>query len=188
MTSSPTWVSVNLQLGYPAPGAIDAGVSRAGTTYPSVPIGTIAQFRDVGTTGLGVGEFIFLPGATSTAAGDVVSYITSDGAASGVNQGAATTRWAGTAGVGFPLAVATAAVATTTTWGWYQIAGAAIVNTSGTVAAADPMYWQATAVLSHTAVNGKQVLGAQASSANGVPATNQAIVTINRPHAQSQVL
>ncbi len=77
---------------------------------------------------------------------------------------------------------------TTTTWGWYQIAGAAIVNTSGTVAAADPMYWQATAVLSHTAVNGKQVIGAQASSANGVPATNQAIVTINRPQAQSQAV
>lgn len=184
---STTWVSVNLQLGYPAPGTVDAGISRGGTTYPSVPIGTIAQFRDVGTTQLGTGEFVFLPGVASTVAGDVVSYIESDGAGTAPNNGAATTRWAGTAGNGFPLAVATAATVASS-WGWYQIAGAAIVNTSGTVAAGDPMYWQATATLSHTAVNGKQVLGAQAGSANGVPATNQAIVTINRPHAQSQAV
>lgn len=188
MVNSPTWVSVSLQLGYPAPGSVDSGITKAdGNTYPSVPIGTVAQFRDNGSTALGMGTFIFLPGVASTVAGDVVSYLTADGAGTGVSDGASTTRWTGTANTGRPLAVATAAVNATTKWGWYQIQGSAIVNVSGTVASANPLYFAQTAKLGATAVDGKQVLGALASSANGVPDTNQAIVLLNAPHVQGQI-
>lgn len=193
MVNSPTWVSVSLQLGYPAPGTVDGGkLAGDGTTVtgPSVPIGTIAQFRDVGATRLGVGTFIFLPGVTSTVAGDVVSYRTSVGAAvpGDLNNGAATARWAGTANTGFPLAVATAAVTDQSHWGWYQLQGGAIVNVSGTVSAGQAAYWGQTATLeTNAAVGGKQVIGAQSSSASGVPDTGKAIFTINNPVVQSQI-
>lgn len=180
---STTWISEDLQLGWPAPGTVDAGISRGGVTYPSVPIGTVAKFRDVGTTQLGVGEFIFLPGVASTAAGDWVSYILSDGATGGASGGAATTRWAGTASSGIPLAIATAATVAST-WGWYQIGGAAICKISGTIAAGNGAAWQATATVQAAAVTGKNVVGVQAGSANAVPSAGLAIYTLNRPAVQ----
>jgi hypothetical protein len=73
-------------------------------------------------------------------------------------------------------------------WGWYQIGGAAIVATSGTVAAGNPLYYQTTGVAQAAAVNGKQIIGAVAGSANGVPTTNQTIVTLGRPMVQSQIV
>lgn len=192
MVNSPTWASVNTQIGWPAPGNVDTGKLRTDADYdPSVPIGTIAQFQDVGTTRLGTGTFIFLPGVTSTVAGDVVTYETGVGAAvnGDTNNGAATVRWTGTANTGAPLAVATAATNTGRKWGWYQVQGAAIINVSGTVAASDTaVYFGQTAKLqTNAAVGGKQVIGAQPSSASGVPDTGQAIFTINNPVVQSQI-
>ncbi len=191
MVNSPTWVSGgNSPLGYPVPGSVDSGITRAdGNTYPSVPIGTIAVFRDNGSTFLGSGTFIFLPGVTSTVAGDVVSYRLSAGTdvAGDVNDGAATARWAGTGNTGYPLAVATAATNTQAKWGWYQIQGGAIVNITGTVTAGNSAYFGQTATIGTTAAGGKQVLGMQASSANGVPDTGKAIFTINNPVVQSQI-
>ncbi|HXC38408.1 MAG TPA: hypothetical protein VN667_05635 [Burkholderiales bacterium] len=125
----------------------------------------------------GVGEFILLLGTASTAAGDWVSF---------QSGSYATTRWAGTANEGRPLAVAMAATGANT-WGWYQIAGNAVANISGTVAANDKVYWQSTATTSSTQVNGKQVLGAIAAGANGVPAAGKAVITIDRPHSQGQI-
>lgn len=184
-----SWVSMDTQAGSSVPGATSADTvvsSVTGTNYgPSPPVGTVRRFYD--STGLyGVGEFIYLPGVASLAAGDVVTYVLSAGVAAATD--ATVTRWAGTAGSGQSLAIATTANILATTFSWYQIGGAAVVNTSGTVAAQDPMYWQATATLSHTAVNGKQALGVVATSANGVPSTNKAIVTLDRPHAQSQAV
>ena len=193
MVNSPTWVSVSMQLGYPAPGTVDSGkVAGDGTTVtgPSVPIGTIAQFRDVGPTRLGVGTFIFLPGVTSTVAGDVVTYRTSAGVdvPGDLNDGGATERWAGTANTGFPLAVATAAVDNQSKWGWYQIQGGAIVNVSGTVSASQAAYWGQTATLeTNAAVGGKQVLGIRSTSASGVPDTGKAIFSLQNPVVQSQI-
>lgn len=186
--ATPNWVSVSLQLGYPAPGTVDSGITRAdGNTYPSVPIGTMAMFRDNGGTALGVGSFIFLPGVTSTAAGDVVSYYTSDGAGTGINDGAATQRWTGTGNTGIPLAVATAATDIQTKWGWYQIQGAAIVNVSGSVSAGNSVYYAQTATVGATVAGGKQVLGARFTSAQSVPASGKAIALLNIPHVQSQI-
>lgn len=193
MVNSPNWVSESLQLGWPAPGTVDTGrVAGDGVTNigPSVPIGTIARFRDNGATRLGSAAFIFLPGVTSTVAGDVVNYRTSAGVdvPGDLSDGAATVRWAGTANTGFPLAIATAAVDIQTKWGWYQIQGGAIVNISGTVTVGQAAYWGQTATLqTNAAVGGKQVSGVISSSASGVPDTGKAIFTINNPVNQSQI-
>lgn len=171
MVYSPTWISESVQIGWTAPGNIDVDMK--------VPGGTVATFRDAV---LGGGEFIYLRGVANTILGSVVSYQLSDG----VSLNGTTALWAGTANTGLPVAVATAAIVASN-WGWYQIGGAAIVATSGTVAAGNPLYFQAAGVLQAAAVNGKQIEGATASSANGVPTTNQTIVTIDRPSVEGQV-
>ncbi len=185
------WVSGgNTAAGNTQPGIVDEGVSRGGTTYPSVTVGTIADFYDNGTTRLGSGEFIFLPGVTSTVAGDVVTYYLSAGAdvAGDVNDGAATQRWTGTSATGAPVAIATAATNTQAKWGWYQIQGGAVINVTGTVSAGQAAYFgQTGTILTASAAGGKQLLGVRSSSANGVPATGQAIFTINNPTVQSQI-
>ncbi len=170
MVYSPTWISESVQIGWTAPGTVDSSMM--------VPAGTVATFRDAV---LGGGEFIYLLGATNTILGSVATYQISDG----VSLVGATTLWAGTANTGAPIAVATAAIVAAK-WGWYQIGGAAIVATSGTVAAGNPLYYQTTGVVQAAAVNGKQIMGAVAFSANGVPTTNQTMVTLDRPHVQSQ--
>jgi hypothetical protein len=167
------WVSVDLQAGYPAPGNVDDSAL--------VPIGTIAQFRDVGTTYLGVGEFVYLRGIGSTVLGSVVYWKGSTGAAT---SGLTTLATTAIANSGFSLAFATAAIVADK-YGWYQISGAAIAATTGTVADADDLFLGA-AVLTATPAAGLQVLSCHASSANGVPASNQAIITINRPFCQGQ--
>lgn len=172
MVYSPTWISESTQIGWTAPGNVDDSML--------VPGGTVATFRDAV---LGGGEFIYLLGAANTILGSVVSYVVS----TGVSLSGVTTLWAGTAGTGAPLAVATAAIVAAK-WGWYQIGGAAIVATSGVVAAGNPLYYQAAGVVQAAAVNGKQIIGAVAGSANGVPTTNQAIVTLDRPHVQTQTV
>ena len=126
----------------------------------------------------GAGEFIYLTGVASTAVGDWVSYNSVTGA---------TVRWAGTAGEGRPLAVAMSANVASQ-YGWYQIGGNAVANISGTVAAGDKVFWQATATTSSTQVNGKQVQAAIAAGANGTPATGQALINIDRPSGQDQVV
>jgi hypothetical protein len=165
------WISVSPQIGQTAPGNIDATQSQ--------PIGTLARFRD---PIYGEGEFIYLPGVVSTAAGDVISFTTTDGA---TNTGS-TTRWAGTANANQPLAVASAAIGAGQ-WGWYQVNGAGPVNSSGTVTAGQALYWQATATVSSTAVASKQVTGMVAASANGVPSANKTVVQLDRPSAQGAI-
>ena len=199
MATSPNWVSVSMQLGWSKPGLVDAGIPlqaatsnlAAGAVTPSVPIGTIAMFRDIGTSQLGTGAFMYLPGVTSTVAGDVVEVRTPNG--SGLvqgdpNNGAATIRWTGTANTGAVLAVATAASNIQTTWGWYQVQGSAIVNVSGTVTAGQaPYFGQVATWETNAAVGGKQVLGARSVSASGVPDTGKAVFTLNNPVVQSQI-
>ncbi len=184
------WVSGgNNALGNTQPGVVDEGVARGGTTYPSVTIGTISDFYDTGTTRLGSGKFIFLPGVTATVAGDMVTYYTSAGTDVGgdVNDGAATQRWAGTANTGAPLAVATAAANTQAKWSWYQIQGGAVVNITGTVVVGAAAYFSAVGVVSTTAVAGKQIVGMRSSSVHAVPAAGQAVFTINNPVVQSAI-
>lgn len=134
---------------------------------------------------LGGGEFIYMKGAASLAAGDVVTY--------GGLTGATTFRWDGTSNTGYPIAVALSNP-TATQYGWFQISGNAIVNCGGTVVAGDKAYFNATASVKTAVVAGKQVLGITASTANGatiaglgtLPAT-QAVYLINRPYVQGQI-
>jgi|SRR6185312_4937456 len=156
---------------------------------PSVTLGP--QLGEV-VTGwdpyLGGGEFIYLKGVASTAAGDVVSYNAYTGA---------TTRWAGTANSGAPLAVAVTANTSSSQYGWYQIGGNAVVTCSGTVAAGDIVNFASTATVKSAAAAGKQVLNAVAASANGASygsgnaavtlASTQAIYTIQRPFCQGAI-
>lgn len=163
------WVSVTSQLGLSYPGSVDS-TQRA-------PVGTVARFRD---NTLGEGEFIYLAGAASVVAGSVCSYEIVYDASVATSTVA---LWAGTINNPTALAIATAATIANT-WGWYQVGGSAIVNSNGTVADGDDLFYQAAGVVSATTVAGKQVLGAIAASANGVPATNKVIVTMDRPHSQ----
>lgn len=170
------WISgANAPLGYPQPGVIY-------DTNMGIPIGSTAKFRDIGTTLLGEGEFIWLPGAASTILGSWVSYTTSDGTA---NTGS-TVLWAGTANLPFPLAVATCA-SVAAKWAWYQRTGSAICAISGTIAAGNGAAWQAAGVVQAAAVATKNVEGAIAASANAVPAAGQAIYLLSYPGSQTAV-
>lgn len=161
-----------------------AGTGVPGTAYDVqlVAIGTFNTFVD---PIYGEGLFVFLPGVASTAIGSVMEYTTSAGAASPTGS---TTLWAGTAGSGKPLAIATVANTSTTNWAWYQVTGAAKVAISGTVAAGDKAFWQASGVVSTTQVNGKQALGMVATSANGVPSAGFATYQLHFPTAQGQIV
>src|SRR3954470_17071935 len=137
-------------------------------------LGTIVKGED---PLYGGGEFIYLKGVANTVAGDVVEYDQYTGA---------TTRWAGTAGSGKPLAIAMSANVANQ-WGWYQIAGAAVLNTNGTVNIGDRAFWQAAGFVSSTLVAGKQVNGMAALTANGTPSTNKAVYETQRPVAQGNI-
>lgn len=170
------WISSgNTSLGFPKPGIVY-------DSNQSIVVGTRAKFRDIGTTFLSEGEFIWLPGVANTILGSWVSFSTTDGT---VNTGS-TTLWAGTANLSFPLAVATAAIVASS-WGWYQIYGAAICAISGTIAAGNAAAWQAAGVVQAAAVATKNVEGVIALSANAVPAANQAIYFLSYPSAQTAV-
>lgn len=170
------WISGgNAALGFPLPGVIY-------DTAQGIAVGTRAKFRDIGTTLLGEGEFIWLPGAASTILGSWVSYSTSNGV---INTGSSV-LWAGTANSSFPLAVATAATVAST-WGFYQVFGAAICAISGTIAAGNSAAWQAAGVVQAAAVATKNVEGVIALSADGVPAANKAIYQLSYPSAQTAV-
>lgn len=156
-------------MGLSYPGSVD--------TVKRTAVGTIARFRN---ETLGEGEFIYLSGAANVDPGDVCSYEIA------YNASVATSvvvPWAGTANMPVSLCVATAATVAAT-WGWYQISGSAVVNSNGTVADGDDLFWQAAGVLSASLVAGKQIMNAIAASANGVPETNQIIMTMDRPLAQ----
>lgn len=107
---------------------------------------------------LGFGEFIYLPGVASVAAGDLVQYDTLAGT---------TTRGSFTANLPFPIAVAMGPCIAST-FGWFQIGGNAIVANNATAAINSAAFHvAAAATLSSAAVAGRQILGAAIRTANG---------------------
>lgn len=117
----------------------------------------------------GEGEFIYLAGVASTAIGDLVIF----------DQYAGTTTRA-VAGSRGPAAVAMSANVASS-YGWYQIAGAAVVK-AGTVAANGNVYLTATAgTIDDATVSGDKVDGARLKTADGTPSAGYAIVQISRP-------
>lgn len=170
------WISGrNNALGLPVPGIVY-------DTNMGLAIGSTAKFRDIGSTQLGEGDFIWLPGAASTILGSWCSYTTSNGVA---NTGSSV-LWAGTANLPYPLAVATCA-SVASTWAWYQRTGSAICAISGTIVAGNGAAWQAAGVVQAAAVATKNVEGAIAASAEGVPAAGQAIYLLSYPSSQTAV-
>lgn len=143
---------------------------------------------------LGGGEFIYLQYSATITQGTWVEVTPSISGGVVINKA---TAWAGTANTGRQLAVAVAATGANTNFGWFQVQGNAISTVQGAPAAGNPVYWQASGVVSPTAVAGKQALNAtfatavsqtigQGSTAVTLSAT-QAVVSINRPFAQGQI-
>jgi hypothetical protein len=131
----------------------------------------------------GVGEFIYLKGVASTIVGSLVVW---DGASAGTPT-YQTALCPSTANLAQPVAISmTANVANQ--FGWYQISGAAVMATNGTLAAGPgPIYIGAAGNVTSTAAAGKQILNARNDTATGTPAANQAVVQIDRPFAQGAI-
>lgn len=131
----------------------------------------------------GGGEFIYLLGVASTVAGSVVTY---GGASSGVPT-YQTALSSTTIHLGDSLAVAMSANVAGD-YGWYQIAGAAVAATNGTLAAGASVYLAGAGQLTSTQAAGLQVDSAFSVTATGTPAVGLAVVEINRPSAQGQIV
>lgn len=145
------------------------------------PLGTIIRAYD---PTYGEGEFIYLLGVAATVVGSVVTW-------GGQSSGTPTFQTAlapSTANLDQPLAVAMSANVAGQ-YGWYQIGGNAVVATNGTLAAGPgPVYLAGSGQVTSTQANGKQVLNAVNVTATGTPAAGQAVVEINRPCAQGQIV
>lgn len=151
------------------------------STVQNHPTGKIVTAKD---PTYGEGEFIYLKGVANTVVGSIVTYKGSDGSTvlsltSGVVNG------------GAPLAVAMSANVASQ-WGWYQIAGDAIIKK--TAVKVDPagttkVYLSATSGrVMQTSVSGRQVIGARwVATATVTSTTSTAIATLNRPHQQGAI-
>lgn len=106
---------------------------------------------------LGYGEFIYLAGAASVVAGDLVTYNGFTGA---------TTRGAATADTGFPIAFAVTPVVAGQ-FGWFQVSGNCHANNNGTAAVNSPAFQKATATIGSASVTGTGIGGAIIATANG---------------------
>lgn len=148
-------------------------------TTPKVAIGTIIRaFDDTGV--LGDGEFMYAQATVAVTAGQSVVF------RNGPNNAVALTASGTHANTGRPVCVALTDIPAGS-YGWFQIAGVAIVNV--TAAAADGrVYITATpGALSNAAVAGAQVQDAVFNSAIGTPAAGKAYMQLSRPSMQTQI-
>jgi len=126
----------------------------------------------------GEGTFIYLPGVTGCVVGSVVVYD---------NYNSTTALAPSTANLARPLAVAMAAHVAGT-FGWFQETGEAVCATNGTLTAASSVYLAGNGQFTSTQAAGKHVLSAISSTATGTPAAGLAVVQINEPVAQGQIV
>ena len=132
------------------------------------PLGTIVTAVD---PTYGEGEFIYLTGVASTAVGDLVV----------IDQGTTARTSTTTRG---PVGVAMSANVANQ-YGWYQIAGQAVVNVAGAVADNALVYATATAGSADDAV----VAGAQVDGAvfrTSAAGAGTAVAVIDRPAMDGQ--
>jgi hypothetical protein len=133
-------------------------------------LGYIVEAIDRGSNANGVGEFIYLKGVASTAAGSWVTFNYDDGS---------TTLLAANA-IG-PVAIAMSANVANQ-YGWYQISGKAVGKALTGFADNGLVYATATAgSVDDAAVAGDRVKNALGASALDVPATGMAEFEISRP-------
>ena len=127
----------------------------------------------------GAGEFIYLKGVASTAVGSMVDY----------DSYLATTALSpATGGIG-PVAVAMSANVASQ-YGWYQISGVAAVKAPNTMVVGAEVFSLAATPgsVDDAAVNGEQILNAKVSTTTGTPSTGLALIEINRPFHQGQIV
>ena len=139
-------------------------------------LGTIVQAVD---PTYGEGEFTYLKGIASTVKGSLVTY----DAYLGVTALAPATGGVGQVAVAMGANVASK-------YGWYQIEGTAAVKApNAAVVGAEVFMLAATpGSVDDAAVNGEQVLNAKFSTTTGTPSTGLALIQINRPFLQGQVV
>jgi hypothetical protein len=175
-----TYVFVDDGVGRPPIASTKTSFTGAGRSTPW-KLGDIVTAVD---PTYGVGEFIYLLGVASTVVGSLVTW-------SGNSSGTPTYQTAlapSTAGLDQPVAVAMSANVANQ-YGWYQISGNAVVATNGTLAAGPgPVYLAGSGQVTSTQANGKQVMNAQNVTATGTPSAGLAVVAINRPFAQGQIV
>lgn len=176
----------NPEAGWTPISAIDSGIippnnvnTGSTTTIPSPPMtpGMIVAGTD---PTYGGGEFILLAGVASTIVGSLVRYNAT---------GFTTTLVVNTAVQVAPVAVAMSANVSATTWGWYQISGAAVVAKTAVIVLPNvAVYLSATAgKVKAIASAGLQLISAKSGSATTASASGTVIVFINRPSLQPQI-
>jgi hypothetical protein len=156
------------------------------------PLGTIIKAFD---PIYGESEFIYLQMVASTVVGSAVTwngYGTVNGQGSTSRSQFQTALAGTTANQGQPVGFAMAAFPSgspATAFGWFQIAGNAVAATNGTLAAGPgKVFLAASGTVTSTQANGVELVNAINVTATGTPAANQAIISINRPFAQGQVV
>jgi len=151
------------------------GIALTDTTQNHA-LGTIVQATD-GT--YGGGEFIYLKGVASTVVGSLVNYDSYLGT---------TTLAPATGGIG-SVAVAMS-INVANQYGWYQIQGIAAVKAPNAMTAGSNVYMLAATPgsVDDAQVNGEQVLNAQVTTTTGTPSTGLALIEINRPFLQGQIV
>jgi len=137
------------------------------STVANAPLGTIRRGQD---PVYGEGEFIYLRGVASTAVGDLVVY--------DQRSGVATTR--AVAGSRGPVAVAMSANVANQ-YGWYQISGAAVVNSNTAVANASVYVTATPGQVDDAVVATDKVDGARYKTASGTPSAGFAVLQLSRP-------
>jgi hypothetical protein len=127
----------------------------------------------------GEGEFIYLKGVASTVVGSLVMY----------DQYLGTTTLNTTTGGIGPVAVAMSANVLAN-YGWYQVAGSAVVLAPNSMTPGANVYALAATAASvdDAQVNGEQVLNAVVSVSTGTPSTGLGVIQINRPFMQGQTV
>ena len=175
----------NPQAGYFPIAATDSGivssynsVTGSTTAIPTPPAAPGMIVNAIDPT-YGGGEFICLPGCASTIVGSVVRYNATS---------FATTLLANTANAVEPVAVAMSANAATTTWGWYQISGQAVMAKTAVILLPNvAVYISATAgKVKALQSTGLQITAAKTGSATTASASGTVVVFINRPHVEGQ--
>lgn len=136
----------------------------------TLQVGTIVRGFDATKGG---GEFIYLPGVASNAIGALVTWNPID---------KTTTLVPSTVKLGYPVAVSMTANTTTTSYSWYQIAGAAsIIKTAVVIAKLSRLWISATtATVFASTTAGKMVMNAIAVNST-VSAGTFTTALINRP-------
>lgn len=165
-------------------GVVPAGSSNIGTTT-TIPTPPMQPGMIVGAVDpvFGGGEFIMLQGVASTVIGSMVTY---DAASFATTLSPITG-----ANLSYPVAVAMSANNAATTWGWYQIAGAAVIKKPAVKALPTNNIFLSTSAgrIRTSAYSGRQVLGAKTQNTTTVTTTTSTVtVIINRPILQGQTI